>query len=353
MNLSINSVKTPVRIWLIIGVVMIIGQVILGGITRLTGSGLSITKWDIVTGTLPPLTEEAWLVQYDLYKQTPQYHKINNGMSLSDFKFIFFWEYFHRLWARSMGFVFLFPYLYFRWKKNIPTWLNRRLYVVILLALIVASIGWIMVMSGLVDRPWVNAYKLTLHLTLAAILYLYLLWTTFMSFENEVPKLDNASMKKWQNIIFGLTFLQFMLGGLMSGMKAGLIYPSWPDMNGSYFPALLFDMKEWALVNFTNYDSNIFAPTLIQFLHRGNAYLLFVLIFVYFFKFKSLSRNNIFQNSLFLLLIVLVIQVIIGILTVISCKGTIPVGLGVLHQLCGLLLLSVVLFQRFFTREKY
>ena len=166
MGASYFKYRKAVKVWLIIGLVMIFFQVVIGGVTRLTGSGLSITKWEIVTGTLPPLSDSQWLEEFELYKATPQYQKINEGMSLSDFKFIYFWEYFHRLWARSMGFVFLFPFLFFWWKGWIDKPLMQRLGITVLLAAIVASFGWIMVASGLIDRPWVIAYKLTSRLSI-------------------------------------------------------------------------------------------------------------------------------------------------------------------------------------------
>jgi len=162
----LSNYLPSVKIWLFIGLVMIFVQVLLGGITRLTGSGLSITKWEIVTGILPPMSQEAWQAEFDLYKATPQYQKINEGMSLSEFKFIYFWEYIHRLWARMMGFVFIIPFVVFLFKGHLDKALIKRLGGVVLMAAIVASFGWIMVASGLEDRPWVNAYKLSLHLGL-------------------------------------------------------------------------------------------------------------------------------------------------------------------------------------------
>lgn len=148
---------------------MLIGQVILGGITRLTGSGLSITRWDIITGVIPPLNAEQWLKAFELYKETPQFHKINSMFTLQDFKFIYFWEYFHRLWIRSLGFIFLIPFLIFVFKKQLDFYLIKRLGMVIFLTILTASAGWIMVQSGLVNRPWVNAYKLTIHFVFAIL----------------------------------------------------------------------------------------------------------------------------------------------------------------------------------------
>ena len=166
-----------VVLWLFIGLVMVFIQVIVGGITRLTESGLSITKWEVISGTLPPLSENDWVQQFDLYKSTPQYKEINEGMDLDDFKFIYFWEYIHRFWARIMGLVFIVPFLYFLFKGYIDRVLLKNLSVVILFALLAATFGWIMVASGLVERPWVNAYKLSIHLMIAFSVYISLLWT--------------------------------------------------------------------------------------------------------------------------------------------------------------------------------
>ena len=174
-----DQINKVIKIWLSIGIIMVFMQVVFGGITRLTGSGLSITKWEIIIGTVPPLNAAQWEEAFDLYKETPQYQKINQGMEMKQFKFIYFWEFFHRLWARTMGFVFLFPFLYFLFTGKLSKVLIKDLEIVILLAVVVASIGWIMVASGLINRPWVNAYKLTMHLCLALLLFGYLLWTTY------------------------------------------------------------------------------------------------------------------------------------------------------------------------------
>ncbi|MCB0588083.1 MAG: COX15/CtaA family protein, partial [Phaeodactylibacter sp.] len=221
-----------VKAWLVIGLFMIFMQVVVGGITRLTGSGLSITKWEIVTGTLPPLTAQHWEEAFNMYKATPQYAKINQGMTMSEFKFIYFWEYIHRLWARLMGFVFIIPLAIFWARGMVDRPLLKRLGVVFLLAALVASFGWIMVASGLIERPWVNAYKLTMHLSLALILFSYLLWTTFKTFQPRRPVLHSGLLKKAANAITVVVALQIVLGGIMAGTKAGLFYPTWPDMNG-------------------------------------------------------------------------------------------------------------------------
>ncbi len=333
-----------VKIWLVTGLFMVFMQVVIGGITRLTGSGLSITKWEIVTGTLPPVSAEGWEEAFDLYKATPQYQKINEGMTMSEFKFIYFWEYFHRLWARLMGFVFAIPFAIFYFKGMIDRPLLRRLGVVILMAAVVASFGWIMVASGLVDRPWVNAYKLTMHLSLAFILFGYLLWTTFRVFQPDPKVFHNALLRKWGLALLIIVAVQIVLGGIMSGMKAALFYPTWPDMHGAVVPSILFDPAAWNVDNFLHYDRSPFMSALVQVLHRTVAYLLSIIGLWYLFKGLKADGPPVFRIGLFLLAGILFLQVTLGILTLVNSVGTIPVGLGVLHQAGGLLLLSAVLF---------
>lgn len=348
----IQSYPKLLKIWLIIGLVMVFGQVVIGGITRLTGSGLSITKWDIVTGSLPPMNEQAWDEAFDLYKATPQYQKINEGMSLPEFKFIYFWEYFHRLWARLMGLVFAIPFFIF-WRKG---WINRvlmrRLAIVIGLAALAASFGWIMVASGLVNRPWVNAYKLTLHLSIGLTLYGYLFWTTLGTFYPKRGMVRDNNVSKWAKIMTVVLTLQIVLGGIMSGMKAGLFYPTWPDMNGEFIPAILFDAAQWNVDNFVHYDSAPFMSALVQALHRLTAYALTIIVLIYFFNTRKLVAPGVFHRWLYLLITLLGIQVTLGILTVINCIGFVPVGLGVLHQAGALLLLTAALFQNYVVLKK-
>ena len=342
-----STYPRAVKIWLVAGLFLIFMQVIIGGITRLTGSGLSITKWEIVTGTLPPLNELAWEAAFDLYKATPQYQKINEGMTMGQFKFIYFWEYFHRVWARSMGVVFIIPFFFFWRKGYLDRILMPRLFIVVLLAAVVASFGWIMVASGLVDRPWVNAYKLTLHLSLALILFSYLFYTTVRVFQEKPLARDSKSLK-WLNVILLFLIVQIILGGIMSGMKAALVYPTWPDLYGQWIPDVLLDGSAWKLGNFVQYDENTFMPAFIQFFHRITAYVLFILIVLFAFKKKA---DNRIRTGTWLMLGMSFVQVLLGILTLVHSRGTIPVGLGVYHQAGAMLLLLSVLYTRFSLRR--
>lgn len=348
-----DQIARIVKIWLCIGLFMVFMQVVIGGVTRLTGSGLSITKWDIVTGTIPPMSKTAWEAEFELYKATPQYEMINEGMELGSvfqggtFKFIYFWEYLHRLWARTMGFVFAIPFFIFLTRGMLPKALTNDLGIVILLAMLVASMGWIMVASGLINRPWVNGYKLSLHLSLAFILAGYLLWTTFKVIQPSPKVIHNLMLKRLIVGFLVVLSVQIFLGGLMSGMKAGLQYPTWPDMNGKVVPDVVLDSGNWNVDNLVNYDSHGFTPALVQVLHRFSAYLLILLGFLYFFKVKKIKENEIFSKANMMWITMLVIQILLGIWTVVSCKGSIPVGLGVAHQACALILLGTTLFVYF------
>jgi len=328
---------------------MLIGQVLLGGITRLTGSGLSITKWDIITGVIPPFGKEQWNEVFELYKQTPQFHKINSEFTLKNFKTIYFWEYFHRLWVRILGIIFLVPFIFFVIKKKIDWYLIKRLLIVVVLAALTASAGWIMVLSGMVDRPWVNAYKLTLHFILAILTIAALVRTIadVYYFENK----NNEDQSKFTLILLVVTFIQLILAGLMSGMRTALYYPTWPSMNGKVIPDVLKDSRNWTLHNLTNYSSFDFAPALIQFSHRLFAYTILGLTMYYYFY----KRNNSYTRAIKWLTYtytLVLFQVFLGILTLIKSKTGIPILYAVLHQLTGLLFFISLLFLHLSLRKK-
>lgn len=358
MNLR-NKYPRVVLYWLLVGVCMVFFQVVLGGITRLTESGLSITKWDIVSGTLPPLNETAWQEAFEMYKATPQYKEVNEGMSFSDFKFIFFWEFVHRFWARLMGFVFLIPFVYFFYKKYLDREILVNLTKVILLSILAATFGWIMVASGLIMRPWVNAYKLSLHLMIAFGVYIMLLWTYLNA--KYIDSFSEIILKQSNNIYrlfvwFGLFLcLQVFLGGVLSGMKAAVIFPMWPDMNGEYLPNILLDLTQWNVSNFNNYDKNLFMPTLIHFLHRNTAYVVSILGFYLSFKMfrlDLLDTKHFVKKVSLLLGCGILVQITLGILTLVNSIGRIPIALGVLHQAGALLLISVSVVIFFILRPK-
>jgi heme a synthase len=349
--------KKIVYYWLITGLVMLFFQVMIGGITRLTESGLSITKWEVVSGTLPPLNEKAWDEEFELYKETPQYKEINEGISMDDFKFIYFWEYIHRLWARLMGFVFIIPFIIFYVKGWLDKWLVGRLTVLVGLAALAAAFGWIMVASGLVERPWVNAYKLSVHLLLAFSVIAHLWWTILSVRYVKGYALSSLRARESIKPVFLYLFLsvlvfQIFLGGMMSGMKVAFVYPTWPDMQGVFLPDVLFDKANWKLENFVSYDSNIFLPALIHFLHRNTAYVVMGLGLFIVYRLirterliKGFSQINYsrYRDAIFLGLSLL-IQMLLGILTVLYSIGKVPITLGVLHQSGALIVFIITLY---------
>jgi heme a synthase len=345
-----------IKIWLIVGLVMVLMQIVIGGITRLTGSGLSITRWEIVTGALPPLNEAQWQEAFELYQQTPQYRKINKGMALGDFKFIYFWEYFHRLWARGMFFVFILPFGWFLMRGMFSKRLLRRLSVVVFLAGLEGFFGWIMVASGLRQRPWVNAYNLTLHLCMGLLIFGYLLWTVFVAYNprptGAASPADNRALHRFSWALILLAFVQIALGALMSGTKAGLFYPTWPDMQGAYVPGLLLEGTNWKTEHFLDYDTNPFMPALIQFLHRNTAYLLTGAVLYFVWRIRKAAVPDLVRRTSWALTGVLFVQILLGIFTLINCKGGIPVTLGVLHQAGAVILLGVLLFAAYHFSDK-
>jgi cytochrome c oxidase assembly protein subunit 15 len=220
----------------------------------------------------------------------------------------------------------------------------KRLGVTVLLAALAASFGWIMVASGLKDRPWVDAYKLTIHLSLGITLFSYLLWTTLKVIQPKIRSYPHTNVDNWimpLNIVIGL---QLILGGIMSGARAALPYPSWPDMNGKFLPTVLTDGSAWTVDNLVHYEQSLFQPALIQFLHRGTAYALIIIVIAYLFQAQKHLKNTQIPRINILLISMLIIQVIFGIATVVSSKGQVPVGLGVAHQLGAIMLVAVVVY---------
>jgi len=351
------NLNRAVVIWLICGLILVYFQIIIGGITRLTGSGLSITKWEIVTGSVPPLAEKSWIEEFEKYKATPQYEKINVDMELGSvwqsgtFKFIYFWEYFHRLWAKSMGFIFLIPFIYFYFKKYLPSSLKKDLGVVVGLAGLAAIFGWIMVASGLVNRPWVNAYKLSIHLCIGISVFGYLLWA-FLKYIHRGRSWTNSGSISHKLIwsLFAAICVQVFLGGIMSGMKAALIYPTWPDIGGSFVPMEIFDSANWTLTNFKEYDTGSFVFSLMHFLHRSVAYLIVVIVAYYSWKHRIWNRQDRIGRSFRFVILAVMLQVIIGIITLIKSIGIIPVFWGVLHQAMAVILVGTFLIHLFYVR---
>ena len=344
-----GRVRRVVRWWLMIGLVMVFFQVFIGGVTRLTDSGLSITEWAVIQGTFPPSSVDEWNIAFEKYKISAkrQYESLHGDMTLSEFKVIFFWEYFHRLWARLMGFVFIIPFFFFLFKKWMPNWLLRRLGIVILLASVAATFGWIMVASGLNEdnRTWVSAYKLMTHLGIATLLFGYLFWTWLRTYQVDGFVKNKPGLKRFAWMTTGILGIQILLGGLMAGMRAGLIHPYFPFfVEGERFLGALSNSGV-GLDNLINYEQAVAPKAWVQVFHRSTAYLLtglIILLVVRIGKIDLISEK--LRKAKGLLITLLVTQFSLGILTVINCFGKVPVMYASLHQVVALLLLINMLY---------
>ncbi len=353
MTNDLNSRSSrPVAIWLLVGVGMIIIQVLLGGITRLTGSGLSITEWNVVTGTLPPMGEQQWLKEFGKYQQTPQYQLLNSGFSLEDFKFIFFWEWFHRLWARLIGVVFAIPFIIFIIQKRFKPSMVKPMVILFLLGGLQGAIGWIMVASGLTgDAIYVKPAKLALHFVFALGLLAYTFWFALELLVPVNKTVVNTRTCRLTTWIIALLVLQLVYGAFMAGHRAATAAPTWPDINGSIFPANMWG-KEGGLLDLI--DNRI----TIHFIHRGLAYLLFILVIwqsVQLFKQKGPA---LFTNTRWWPALLVTVQIILGVLALFTSTQIVPNHWGSfewmaqLHQLVAMFLLLSLIWILFMVRRR-
>ena len=336
-----------------IGVAMLLVQVILGGITRLTGSGLSITEWNVVTGALPPLNEHQWISEFQKYQQTPQYNLLNTHFTIADFKFIFFWEWFHRLWGRLIGVAFLVPFVVFIIQKRIKKEMIPSLLILFVFGALQGAIGWIMVKSGLSgDAIYVAPTKLAMHFVFALGLISLVFWVGLSWLMRNAgmlyPKLRSFSI-----LILVILFIQLIFGALMAGHKAATAAPTWPSINGSVIPYGLF-RNQPIMMNFI--DNTI----TIHFVHRGIAYLLFLLIIIWTIS-ASRIKNSIalFDKFFFVPFILVFVQVMLGIFAVISSPRIVPNQWGtfewmaLLHQVVGMLLVLSMVWMLYLLTPKY
>lgn len=325
-----------VRIWLVIVAALIVCTLLVGGATRLTESGLSIVEWKPVTGTIPPITNAEWSAEFEAYKKIPQYREMNRGMSLSEFKTIFWWEWTHRQLARFIGAVFLLPFLWFLWRGAIAGDLKRRLWVIFALGGLQGAIGWWMVKSGLVERTSVSQYRLAVHFMLALILLSAVVWTVRRLVIRPAP-LAPARLKITSRILLALVFVQLYFGALVAGLRAGKVFNTWPDIDGAFIPTyerLFFEAPWWR---------NFFDNTLtVQFTHRMIAYaLLVVVIFHLIDVVRSRASSAAVQGAAWLTG-AMVLQVVIGIVTLLH---QVPIDMGIAHQANAIFVLLLALFQ--------
>lgn len=323
--------------WLQVCLLLIFAMVILGGVTRLTGSGLSMVTWH-PSGMLPPLGSEQWQLEFEQYQQYPEYQKINRDMTLAGFKQIFWFEYSHRMLGRLIGLVFLLPLVYFWLRKMIKPGLTPRLLVMFVLGGFQGLLGWYMVKSGLVSNPHVSQYRLTAHLLSAILIYAFILWTIFnLAFPQHYRRLAESTVAGWRKLSLALAALLLVTiasGGFVAGLKAGLIFNSFPLMGGALIPPGMGALSPWYLNPLENMVT-------VQFNHRWLAIVTGILLIVWYIKGRGRFGVGLQQRSFKLVGMMVLIQLTLGVATLLL---QVPVALGALHQAGALLLFSVMLF---------
>ncbi|MEO1031753.1 MAG: COX15/CtaA family protein [Bacteroidota bacterium] len=321
--------------WLITGCVLIFIMVIVGGITRLTHSGLSISNYKLISGTIPPMNEVEWNEAFELYKQYPEYQKLNYGMSLEDFKDIYFWEWIHRVIGRFIGLVFIIPFVYFLIKKRLSKSTIKKAIVLLIMGGFQGFLGWYMVKSGLVDRPDVSHYRLAAHLTTAFLTFAYTFWVALdLIFPNK--KTIDKKLRNFIRIGLVVLVIQIIYGAFVAGLDAGWIHNHWPFMNeGKLMHETVYIEQSPTYLNFIEGKSGV------QFVHRTLAYVVVIFILAIWYKATRQDITLLQKRGVNSLLIIVGFQFLLGVLTLLLA---VPVWLGVLHQVGAFILLSSMVF---------
>jgi cytochrome c oxidase assembly protein subunit 15 len=329
-----QTAPRAVRWWLVTSAALIAIMVLVGGATRLTESGLSIVEWKPITGTLPPLTQEAWKQAFEGYKTIPQYRELNAGMSLDEFKTIFWWEWSHRLLGRVIGVAYLLPFLWFLWRGALSLELKRRLWVIFGLGALQGAVGWWMVASGLTQRVEVSQLRLATHLVLALLIYAAIVWT-LRRLSERPPVVASSRLKITSLVLLALTFVQLYLGALVAGLRAGRVYNTWPGIDGALIPdpaRLLFEAPWWR---------NLYDNTLtVQFEHRMVAYALFALAILHAVDAVRSRAGSAAVNGAIWLVVAIMLQAALGIQTLLQ---EVPILLGLAHQAMAIVVLTLAI----------
>lgn len=325
-----------VALWLVFCAAVVLGMIILGGVTRLTESGLSMVDWKPLMGVVPPLSQQDWLETFEQYKQYPEYQKVNLGMDVEEFKRIFMFEYLHRVLGRLIGVLFFIPMLVFMLRRRIRPGLTPHLWALFVLGGLQGLLGWYMVKSGLVNMPRVSQYRLTAHLGVAVAIYGYMVWLVFDLILLRAQHVVRSArpLARWSTIMVALVYLMILSGGLVAGTRAGLAYPTWPLMGDSFIPPGLYQTTPAWLAAFEDI-------TTIQFNHRMFAYVLFVSLSALAVAAWRRSSSGRSRLGAVLLLAALFLQVGLGISTLLL---HVPVALAAAHQGGAVLLLTATLF---------
>ena len=337
MFLNDKNIDKYLYYWLIVMFMLVSSIIIVGGLTRLTDSGLSITQWELIKGFLPPLSKYEWDHYFSLYKQIPEYKLQNFNMNLNEFKIIFWWEWAHRFLGRLIGLCFLIPLIYFTLKKGFAN--TKSLFVIFFLICFQGFLGWFMVKSGLVNRVDVSHFRLSMHLTTAFIILSLILWNIL---KYKKFNLINKDIIKYNlpSIFVFIIFLQIVFGAFVSGMDAGKIYNTWPLMGNNYFP------DDNVFLNLFNINV-LSDPSIVQFIHRNLAYLLlivFLLILYFVIKEKLLKFYNILKS----LGVILLVQIFLGIMTILSGAQMV---LASMHQISSIILISLSIYLLFINKK--
>ncbi len=331
--------QKPVIYWLLTGCLLLFIMVVVGGITRLTNSGLSMSDWHLVTDTFLPSSDAQWEAEFEIYKQYPEYQKINqhkaDGFSLDDFKFIYFWEWFHRFIGRIIGLVFIIPFLYFLFTKRLSKSTLKKCLVLLFMGGFQGFLGWFMVKSGLVDRPDVSHYRLALHLTFAFLTFAYTLWVALDLLYPQKTEVF-GSLKKLARISFVLLIVQIIYGGFVAGLNAGLVHNHWPLMTEGKLLHETVWIEETPLIN-----NFLEGKSGVQFVHRTLAYIVVFSFLFLWWKSKSFKITLPAKNGLNVLLLFVFIQFLLGVFTLLY---QVPFWLGLIHQAMAFLLLSAMTF---------
>lgn len=351
-DLQYRRSSRPVAIWLLVGVFMIIIQVLLGGITRLTGSGLSITEWKPIMGTLPPVNEQEWNTAFEKYKQIAQYKYLNSGFTLHDFKFIFFWEWFHRLWARLIGVVFVIPFIIFLIQRRFKKEMIRPLIILFLLGGLQGLVGWIMVQSGLEDSQllYVSHYRLAIHFIFALGLLCYTLWFALQLLIPAQQITINKSLRSFTLWLIALLVVQLIYGAFMAGLKAATAAPTWPTMNSVWWPQ---NIHSYGDRQFNGLSFLVDHPLMIHFIHRNLAYIITILIVIWTWKATRTQVTGLLQKTRWVPFVFVLLQLTLGVLTVLNSTDPRPfLWLAVAHQFVAMLLLLSLFFLLYIIRSR-
>ena len=333
----LSKSNKPIVIWLFTGCFLIFFMVIIGGITRLTQSGLSIVEWDLLMGSIPPLSEQDWQNLFLKYQESPQYQLVNTHFSLQEFKSIFWWEYIHRLFGRLIGLIFFIPFIYFLIKKKLNGSLLNKLLLVFVLGGFQGFLGWYMVKSGLVKDPAVSHYRLASHLITAFITFGYTFWIALnLINEDKTQEKFPSILKTTSVILFGVLFIQIIYGAFVAGLKAGHSYTTFPKMGEKW----IAESVSYAY-NKMGWISLLENPASVQFVHRYIAYVVVILVgILWSFSRKSALTGNI-KNAVNILVLLVFFQFLLGVFTLMY---SVPIGLGVLHQAGAFMTFGAVIY---------